>query len=114
MRYLDASREPRTPGDEGFYWRLDVAEPDGGEIWSIGMWTARPEVYERSAPKRPLWMSKLNDDSRYHILEIKNVVCKSPEYRKSLHSWDIYEAVLENDIRGINEFWDWRRVKYGK
>ena len=114
LRYLDASRDPHTPGDEGFYWRLEATNPRGGEIWLIDLWTARQEVFERSAPKRPLWMSKLNDDFRYDILSIKEVVCKLPEYRKSIHSWHIYEAVLENGIKSVDEFWDWWKKNYGK
>lgn len=111
MRYLDASRDPRNPGDEGYYWGLDVINPHGGELWKMDLWTARPEVYEISTPKRPLWRKIINDDSRYYILLIKEVLCKLPEYRKEFHSWDIYEAVLENNVRSIDEFWAWLKLR---
>lgn len=109
MRYIDASRDPRNPGDEGYFWRLDVINPHGGELWLIDLWTAKPEVFERSAPKRPLWRRIINDDSRYYILLIKEVVGKLPEYKKSVFSWDIYEAVLEHEVRSVDEFWEWWR-----
>ena len=114
LRYVDASRDPRTPGDEGFYWRLEVAGEPRDEYWMIDLWTARPEVFERGAPKRPLWMKMLNDDTRYRILEIKEVICKSLEYRRTIHSWHIYEAVLENGVKGLDEFREWWKERRGK
>ncbi|MHB8103990.1 MAG: hypothetical protein ACYDG5_00420 [Dehalococcoidales bacterium] len=107
LRYVDASRDPRTPGDEGFYWRLEATGKPAKDYWTIDLWTARPEVFLRGAPQRPLWMSRLNDDSRYYILEIKEIICKLLEYRRIIHSWDIYTAVLENGVKGIDEFWEW-------
>ena len=114
LRYIDASRDPRTPGDEGFYWRIEATNPRGGEIWTVDLWTARQEVFERGAPNRPLWESRLTEDTRYHILVIKEALCKLPEYGKSIHSWHIYEAVLEHGIRSIDEFWGWWKKHYGK
>ena len=51
----------------------------------------------------------MNDETRYHILVIKEAVCNLPEYRDSLLSMHIYEAVLEHDVRSIDEFWEWWR-----
>jgi hypothetical protein len=113
LRCLDAYREPGGT-DKGLYWGIWVNDPAGGDIWKIDLWTARPEEFERAAPRRPLWESKLNEDSRYCILAIKEAVCNLPEYRQSLLSVHIYEAVLENDIRSIDEFWDWWKKNYGK
>lgn len=113
LHYIDAYHDPRHPRDEGLYWGLRLTDPSSGEIWKIDLWTARPEEFEsRSAPKRPLWDSKLNEDFRYYILMIKEAVCALPQYRNNLLSVHIYEAVLENDIRSIDEFWDWWRGRY--
>ena len=58
-------------------------------------------------------MRKLTDEARLHILAIKDAVCKGPEYRRSLLSVHIYEAVLERGIEGLDEFMDWwpRRIE---
>jgi hypothetical protein len=45
---------------------------------------------------------------------IKEVVCKLPEYRKSIHSWNIYETVLEHGVCSIDKFWEWWKKYYGK
>jgi hypothetical protein len=93
----------------GFYWGIWVTDPAGGETWKIDLWTARPEEFERAAPKRPLWDNKLNEDTRYNILVIKEAVCMLPEYRQSLLSTHIYEAVLEHGVHDIEGFWEWWR-----
>lgn len=104
---IDAWRDPRYIKDAGYYWGLRATRPGTKEIWKLDLWTASREDFERSAPNRPLWESRLNDDTRYHILEIKEAVCMLPEYRKNLLSVHIYEAVLEKGIKGIDEFWGW-------
>jgi hypothetical protein len=114
FRCLDTYRDPRNPEGEGLYWRLEVTNPAVGNIWIIDLWTARPEEYEPYLPKRNLWTSRLTEDSRYHILVIKEAVCNLPEYHKSLLSTHIYEAVLEHGVRSIDEFWDWWKKNYGK
>jgi hypothetical protein len=106
LRCLDAYREP-SGTDKGLYLGIWVNSPAGGDTWKLDLWTARLEEFESAAPNRSLWESKLTEDTRYHILEIKEAVCMLPEYRQSLLSVHIYEAVLEHGIRGIDEFWTW-------
>jgi hypothetical protein len=59
-------------------------------------------------------MAALNDESRPHILAVKEAVCTHPSYRSKLLSVHIYEAVLEYGIRGIDEFWDWWKARYNE
>jgi hypothetical protein len=110
---IDAYHDPRNT-DEGYYWGLRVSRPGEKNFWKLDLWTARREEFERGAPKRPLWESRLNEDTRYYILEIKEAVCRLPEYRDSLLSVHVYEAVLEHGIRGIDKFWEWWQGKYQK
>lgn len=104
---IDAWRDPRSIKDAGYYWGLCATRPGAKEYWKLDLWTASREDFARSAPNRPLWESRLNDDTRYHILEIKEAVCNLPIYRRNLLSVHIYEAVLEQGIKGIDEFWGW-------
>jgi hypothetical protein len=113
LRCLDAYREPEGK-DKGLYWGIWVTSPAGGETWKIDLWTARPEEFEYGAPKRTLWEKTLTEDTRYHILMIKEAVCDLPEYRQSLFSVHIYEAVLEHGVRSLDEFRDWWKNNYGK
>jgi hypothetical protein len=110
---INAYDDPRTP-DEGHYWGLRASRPGEKNFWKFDLWTARREEFERGAPKRPLWESRLNDATRYDILVIKEAVCMLPEYSDSHLSVHIYEAVLENGLRGVDEFWEWWRKRHGK
>jgi hypothetical protein len=103
---INVYNDPRST-DEGYYWGLRASRPGEKNFWKIDLWTARREEFERSSPKRPLWESRLNDDTRYDILVIKEAVCMLPEYKESLLSTHVYEAVLEHGVRGVDEFWKW-------
>ncbi len=103
---INAYEDPRN-ADEGHYWGLRASRPGEKNFWKLDLWTARREEFERGSPKRALWESRLNDDTRYDILVIKEAVCRLPEYKDSLLSTHIYEAVLEKGVRGIDEFWEW-------
>jgi hypothetical protein len=107
---VNAYHDPRTT-DQGYYWGLRVSRPGDKFFWKLDLWTAEREEFERSSPKRPLWERKLNDNTRYYILAIKEAVCTLPEYRKNLLAVHVYEAVLENNVRSIDEFWDWREER---
>ncbi len=108
-------RDPRTPGDYGYYWGLRVFDPNqaGSEFWKIDLWTARKEEFEKSSPNRQLWNSLMTEEKRHVILAIKDSVWTHPQYRQTLLSVHIYEAVLENDITNTDDFWEWWNTKYG-
>jgi hypothetical protein len=103
---INGYQDPRTT-DVGLYWGLRAGPPGEKNYWKLDLWTARREEFERSAPKRPLWESRLNDDTRYNILVIKEAICMLPEYLDSHLSTHIYEAVLENGVHTLDEFWKW-------
>jgi hypothetical protein len=113
---VDAYNDCRKPpiSDNGLYWGLQFDYPKGGPIWKIDLWTARESEWEPILPKRLLWMSKLTNEARHHILEIKDAVWNLPEYRQTLLSVHIYEAVLECNIHTLEEFREWWQIKYGK
>jgi len=113
LQGLNAYADPRHLFDLGYYWGLRAVRPGEKDFWKLDLWTARREEFEGSAPKRPLWESRLNDNTRYDILVIKEAVCLLPEYIDSHLSTHIYEAVLENGVHGIDEFWEWWK-KRGK
>ncbi len=108
---VDAYRDRRNPGDRGFYWGIQFDYPAGGPIWKIDLWSAKQGEFE--SPKRALWMSRLTDESRARILQIKNAVWNHPDYRKTLLSVHIYEAVLEDGVSGLDNFWAWWKPKHG-
>jgi hypothetical protein len=109
---LNAYRDPRGVHDSGFYWGLRASNPLGGPIWKLDLWTARKGEF--ALDKREKWSRLLTEENRLHILAIKEALCNTPEYRRTILSVHIYEAVLENNIRGLEAFREWHKARYGK
>jgi hypothetical protein len=124
LQGIDVYREawPDAQPNFGFYWGLRVADPrragsaSPGDptVWKLDVWTARPEEFAPAGLRRRTWASLMTEETRSHILAIKEAVCTAPEYRKSLLSVHIYEAVLEQGLHGLEEFRAWWLERYGK
>jgi hypothetical protein len=117
LQCVDVYREawPEAQPDFGLYWGLRVADPrragpaSPGDptVWKLDLWTARPEEFAPPEAKREAWMRLLTDDSRSYVLAIKEAVCHDPEYRKTMLSVHVYDAVLEHGIRDAEAFRAW-------
>ncbi len=104
---VDSYRDPRDPLEQGLYWGLRVSPPGGGETWKLDLWTARPEEF--SSALRDHWRREMTEKKRLHILAIKEAICQLPEYRRSLLSVHIYEAVIDCGIAAEDDFMAWWR-----
>jgi len=102
-------------GGAGFYWGLRVADPsrpgpapkEHPDTWKVDAWTARPHEFSTAGRRR--WDELMTQELRAEILAIKEVVSREPEYRKTMLSVHIYEAVLERGVRGVQAFRQWWR-----
>ena len=104
---VDAYRDQINPGDFGYYWGIRASDPSGGPIWKLDLWTARPQEFAPALERRATWEALMTEESRLNILAIKEAVCSRPEYRKSLLSVHVYEAVLQCQIKGVDAFLEW-------
>lgn len=104
---VDAYRDQLNSGDSGLYWGIRASNPSGGPMWKLDLWTARPEEFAPGLERRALWAKRMTEEARLDIIEIKEALCHRPDYRKTVLSVHIYEAVLQNQIRGVEAFWDW-------
>lgn len=90
------------PVDERFYVAVHVLHGEAEWKLDIGFWlrdVPRPEaVYAQSLRAR------LTEETRLAILWIKDVWHLLPEYRRTVGSMDIYEAVLGRGVRTPGEF----------
>ena len=119
LQCVDVYREEWQ--DYGLYWGLRLADPGRTEkakpgdptVWKLDLWTARPEEFAPAVPKRETWASLMTDEKRSYVLAIKEAVCHAPEYRKSMLSVHIYEAVLEHNIRDLESFRTWWQASVG-
>jgi hypothetical protein len=99
----------------GLYWGARVVDPrwnepvdvGGRETWKLDMWSAPSSVFAVGSTRRQEWDRLLTGDARSYVLAIKEVVCHEPEYRKTMLSVHIYDAVLEHGIRDMDAFRAW-------
>jgi hypothetical protein len=94
------SNNPNKP--KGLYIGAEYIDKDKNS-WKIDVWYLTKNS-ANSKTKTNEILSKLNDDNRKKIINIKSQVFDNPNYRKSVTSVDIYEAVLEKGINDFDEF----------
>lgn len=71
-------------------WKIDVA------LWSAGM-ASEVEAFQAGLTAR------LTDELRISILRLKDAWCSSPVYPEIVSAWQIYDAVLNEDVRTLDE-----------
>lgn len=94
----DGSRYPR-----GLYWGIRLGDVRRG-AWKIDLWAfdsdeCRAKVRECDALKR-----RLNDENRLTILRLKSQLWDTAQYRDTITSQDIYEAVLDGGVDTLDGF----------
>ncbi|MEV7026925.1 hypothetical protein [Kitasatospora sp. NPDC093558] len=92
---------------DGLYLGLDYRSPQG-HTWSLDLWFVdEPERQPDLAHLRTL-PQRLTPEAREAILLIKHAWAQSPEYGRSVRSWDVYRSVLDDGVRTAAEFDRWR------
>ncbi len=85
---------------EGVDWKMDIRFLIGGAEKDEGKEAFLQKVKAASLEEREA------------ILRIKEEVCQWPEYKnKQLFSVDVYRAVLEEGVRSVEGFKEWRASK---
>ena len=98
MSFTDHLNFPATEPVTGLYWGI---RSDG---WKIDVWGVAPEVCSERLGCCESLRARLTPETRLAILTIKNEICRLPEYRKTITSQDIYEAVLDRGARSVADF----------
>ncbi|MFD7907655.1 hypothetical protein ACFV4G_36160 [Kitasatospora sp. NPDC059747] len=92
---------------DGLYLGLDYRSPRGHK-WSLDIWFVdEPERQPDLAHLRTL-PQRLTAEAREAILLIKHAWAESPEYGRSVRSWDVYRSVLDDGVRTVAGFDQWR------
>ncbi|MDD2890602.1 MAG: hypothetical protein PHE49_08205 [bacterium] len=90
----------------GLYWGV-YTKILSQDTWKIDIWAMdshQTKVHERQFEDLK---SKINKENRITILTIKNLYHKHPEHRKKFTSMDIYNAVIKDNVKTIEEFSIW-------
>jgi hypothetical protein len=110
MHYRDEriGETPRLP--RGLYWGIYLGDERKG-AWKIDVWTSTRADFEPSRRFCADVQQRLTAEAREKILAIKSICWQHPEYRRSFSSADIYEAVLDNEIKDADGFWTYLASK---
>jgi len=117
---LRIARHPRvwqlTLRDDSGEWNIEPDDyPDGVYLglryrsaqkqdWNFDIWFVdEPDRQPDLAHLRTL-LPRLTDESRVAILAIKEALATDPEYGRSIHGVDVYEAVLDHGVTSSAEF----------
>ena len=94
----------KTPGlPSGLYWGVYLGNERAG-AWKFDIWVVNVEECDRLLKYCSDIQNRLTEDSKRIILDIKSQCWQDPNYRKSYTSSDIYDAVLEHKVTGIEDF----------
>jgi hypothetical protein len=90
----------------GLYWGIRLGDARRG-AWKIDLWAfdsdeCRDKIRDCAALK-----SRLNDENRRIILDLKSQLWDKPEYRDTITSQHIYEAVLDSGVGTIDQFFEY-------
>lgn len=110
-------RELKFINDTGVY-NTDPAYPDGlyiglkyksqhGRDWSLDIWFVDEPERQPDLNHLITMPERLTQEKRETILRIKNHWASREEYGKTVRSFDIYTAVLEEDVKTLEQFEAW-------
>ncbi len=87
---------------DGIYWGIDYR--DGHLTWNIDVWFVSDADRQPDLRHVRELAGRLTSETRSAILDIKRAWVTRPEYGKTVRSFDIYMAVLDQGIRTAKEF----------
>jgi hypothetical protein len=104
----------KTPGlPAGLYWGIYVSGLVCPDEWKIDIWAMSSAQKETLQKDFDALKASVNEQNRPLILAIKDHYWRHPEYRKTFHSLDIYQAVIQENVRSVKEFAGWLEKNKG-
>lgn len=98
----------KTPGNpEGLYWGIYLTLPKIPEEWKVDIWCMDTHHLLQHQKEFNALKESITDNYRPAILEIKAHFHGHPEYRRGFVSVDIYQAIIKDNVRSIDEFSQW-------
>jgi hypothetical protein len=108
MSYRNERKAATVGLPSGLYWGIYLGDERRG-AWKMDIWTMDTEELGRRIKFCADIKSRLTAETRKAIIEIKSQCWKNPAYRRSFSSTDIYTAVLDHRITGMQEFENYLR-----
>lgn len=99
------NEEPEVYPD-GLYLGVTCRGPSAA-LWSVDIWFLDEPERQPSTVHLSSLRPRLTDASRAAIIAIKRAWVDRPEYGRTVRGVDIYRAVLDDGVRGPEQFADW-------
>lgn len=93
----------------GFYWGLKLGDIRRG-AWKLDVWFLDDTDFRRHEAYCANMLIKPSMKQRASIIAIKNSYWKRPEYRDTVTSNMIYTAVLDHNVKTIDEFEEYLKL----
>ena len=90
----------------GYYWGLKTGNERAG-AWKLDLWFLDQAGFDAHRDYTTAMNERLTTETRSAICAIKESYWQKAEYRNTVTSDYIYRAVLENNVRGVDEFKQW-------
>jgi hypothetical protein len=84
--------------ENALYWGIKTGE------WWIDIWAMNESVYKRAESYISEIKSKLNQQNRIIILQLKNELLSLNLYGNKISSRELYDAVLNNNVNSVQSF----------
>jgi hypothetical protein len=104
MHYRDETERRSAGLPNGLYWGVYLGDERRG-AGKLDVWATDARGLDRVLSYCGGIERRLSASTRETILMIKSECWRHPEYRRSLGSADIYEAVLDHGVRDVESFW---------
>ncbi|MFC4619005.1 hypothetical protein ACFO4N_09805 [Camelliibacillus cellulosilyticus] len=91
---------------DGYYIGLEYRSRSGNE-WQLDIWFVDEPERQPDLQHIRTMPGRLTSEAIVSILSIKTVWRSRPEYGKQVKSFDIYSAVLDDNVRTPDEFEQW-------
>jgi hypothetical protein len=95
---LDATYPP------ALYWGIRLGDIRKG-AWKIDLWAMETADCCRALENSNKLAARLTPQSRQTILSLKSQLCHHPDYRDTITSQMIYDAVLDRGVSTLDAFW---------
>lgn len=110
MNYRDETLLKRGKPN-GLYWGVyaDVFN----NTWKFDIFVLNSSDFEKLKDESKELKQKISEDMKEPILKIKSDICNNSLYRKEVYSMDVYNAVINNNVKLTDEFKEWLKKENG-
>ncbi len=103
MSFRNHRLQPHPTGLQSLYWGIRLGDISQG-AWKIDLHAMDSEICAKQLSGIRQLASRLDEQSRLRILDIKSQCWQLPQFRRELTSMDIYEAVLDHAVTDMSDF----------